>query len=67
MKLFGVEPPAYMQGQAIFANPASDGTVRGPLDPATLNQSGVAPGARVTVPDKTPPAAEAVASKDASR
>ena len=54
MALFGQKPPSYMQGRMIFAQPAETAgvpaqtaEVRGTLDPATLNQSGAAPGARV--------------------
>ncbi len=48
MTLFGVPPAKYMQGRALFAGKGQpDGSVRGPLDPHTLNQSGAAPGARV--------------------
>jgi predicted AlkP superfamily phosphohydrolase/phosphomutase len=48
LTLFGQAVPKYMQGQPIFpAQGQPDGTVRGPLDPRTLNQSGAAPGALV--------------------
>ncbi|MBM3984469.1 MAG: nucleotide pyrophosphatase, partial [Planctomycetes bacterium] len=48
LALFGQAIPGYMQGQALFASRGQpDGGVRGPLDPATLNQSGAAPGALV--------------------
>jgi predicted AlkP superfamily phosphohydrolase/phosphomutase len=68
LKLFGVEPPGYMQGQPLFPGPDEDGPVKGPLDPATLNQSGVAPGARVHDPSGAPaasPAPQAVGTEDA--
>jgi predicted AlkP superfamily phosphohydrolase/phosphomutase len=47
MRLFGHEPPAEMKGRFLFARPGETASVRGPLDPSTLAQSGVAPGARV--------------------
>jgi predicted AlkP superfamily phosphohydrolase/phosphomutase len=48
LALFGQAIPGYMQGQPLFAAQGQpDGGVRGPLDPATLNQSGAAPGALV--------------------
>jgi predicted AlkP superfamily phosphohydrolase/phosphomutase len=43
MALFGHQAPAYMQGKDIFTGD----TVRGPLDPTTLSQSGSAPGALI--------------------
>ncbi len=50
LTLFGQEVPRYMQGKAIFpARGQPDGTVKGPLDPRTLSQSGAAPGALVHV------------------
>ena len=54
MRLFGQTPPDYMQGRMIFAgkDEAPGGaTTRGLLDPASLPQSGSAPGALVS---KTP-------------
>ena len=50
MKLFGHEPPKYMQGQMVFADKGQEGTVRGMLDPSTLEQSGAPVGA-LAVPD----------------
>ncbi|MBW1881151.1 MAG: hypothetical protein JRJ84_22585, partial [Deltaproteobacteria bacterium] len=47
MRLFGHQPPRYMQGAMIFPEPGEDATVRGMLDPRSLTQSGAAPGARV--------------------
>jgi predicted AlkP superfamily phosphohydrolase/phosphomutase len=47
LRLFGHEPPAHMPGRFLFAPPGGEAVVRGPLDPACLNQSGAAPGARV--------------------
>ena len=47
MTLFGVQPPRYMQGKPLFAKPGEEAPVRGPLDPASLSQSGSAPGALV--------------------
>jgi predicted AlkP superfamily phosphohydrolase/phosphomutase len=50
MRLFGQEIPKYMQGRMLFAEPGADADVRGMLDPATLEQSGAAPGALVFPP-----------------
>ncbi len=47
LALFGQKAPPYMQGRPIFSEDTDSARVRGPLDPATLNQSGVAPLARV--------------------
>jgi predicted AlkP superfamily phosphohydrolase/phosphomutase len=47
LRLFGQEPPAAMTGRFLFAPPGGRAPVRGPLDPASLSQSGAAPGARV--------------------
>jgi hypothetical protein len=47
MALFGQEIPKYMQGEMILPGPGEAGTVRGMLDPTTLDQRGAAPGARV--------------------
>jgi predicted AlkP superfamily phosphohydrolase/phosphomutase len=47
IRLFGHEPPAQMKGRFLFATPAEQAAVRGPLDPTTLSQSGAAPGARI--------------------
>jgi hypothetical protein len=47
MRLFGQEPPAHMKGQFLFARPGEQATVSGPLNPASLSQSGAAPGARI--------------------
>jgi predicted AlkP superfamily phosphohydrolase/phosphomutase len=47
MKLFGQEPPRYMQGKMIFAQPGETAEGRGMLDPSVLSQSGSAPGARI--------------------
>jgi predicted AlkP superfamily phosphohydrolase/phosphomutase len=56
LRLFGQEIPRYMQGRMLFAEAPDAATVRGMLDPATLDQSGAAPGALVF------PAAERLAS-----
>jgi predicted AlkP superfamily phosphohydrolase/phosphomutase len=45
VELFGQQRARYMQGEMIFA---ADGDVGGSFDPARLDQSGAAPGARVT-------------------
>lgn len=50
MRLFGQPPGKMMQGKMIFAEGGAAAPVRGPLDPATLSQSGSAPGARVHRP-----------------
>jgi predicted AlkP superfamily phosphohydrolase/phosphomutase len=50
LRLFGQEIPRYMQGQMLFAEAPSEATARGMLDPATLDQSGAAPGALVFPP-----------------
>jgi hypothetical protein len=47
MRLFGQEIPGYMQGEMIFPEGGESGAVRGMLDPATLPQSGAAPGALI--------------------
>jgi hypothetical protein len=47
LRLFGQEVPRYMQGRMLFAEGAEAAAVRGMLDPATLSQSGAAPGALV--------------------
>jgi len=47
MRLFGQAPGKHMQGRMIFAERGARATVAGPLDPATLVQSGSAPGALV--------------------
>lgn len=44
MTLFGVKPPAYMQGKDLFDT--ATGSVRGMLDPNVLSQAGNAPGAK---------------------
>ena len=46
LRLFGQEPPGYMQGKMIFPEEGA-GTVRGMLDPTSLSQSGAAPGALI--------------------
>ena len=53
MKLFGHEPPRYMQGRMIFPSGAEQPAARGMLDPRVLSQSGAAPGALVfpAIPD----------------
>jgi hypothetical protein len=47
LRLFGQEIPRYMQGEMIFPEEESDGAVGGMLDPASLAQSGAAPGALI--------------------
>jgi predicted AlkP superfamily phosphohydrolase/phosphomutase len=47
MRLFGQQPPKYMQGRMIFAEPGQKGDHGGMLDPRSLPQSGSAPGARI--------------------
>jgi predicted AlkP superfamily phosphohydrolase/phosphomutase len=47
IRLFGHEPPSQMTGRTLFARSGETASVRGPLDPSTLVQSGAAPGARV--------------------
>jgi len=47
MRLFGQEPGRHMQGRMIFAEGGASAKVAGALDPATLSQSGAAPGALV--------------------
>ena len=47
LRLFGQEIPGYMQGEMIFPEDASAGSVSGMLDPASLSQSGAAPGALI--------------------
>jgi predicted AlkP superfamily phosphohydrolase/phosphomutase len=51
MRVFGQEIPRYMQGQMILPSEPAEATVRGMLDPATLEQSGAAPGALIFPPD----------------
>ncbi|MSP56181.1 MAG: nucleotide pyrophosphatase [Myxococcales bacterium] len=48
LALFGHKPPDYMQGKMIFVGKAGSATTRGLLDPASLPQSGAAPGALVS-------------------
>jgi len=48
LALFGQPRARHMQGESIFSADASSAGVGGSLDPARLEQSGVAPGARVT-------------------
>jgi predicted AlkP superfamily phosphohydrolase/phosphomutase len=50
MRLFGQEIPGYMQGRMILPEDSSAAPVRGMLDPATLEQSGAAPGALIFPP-----------------
>jgi predicted AlkP superfamily phosphohydrolase/phosphomutase len=47
LKILGREPPGYMQGRPLFAEPGEAAEVSGMLDPTVLNQSGAAPGALV--------------------
>jgi len=46
LRLFGLTPPRYMQGKFLFSADSTPGLSAGILDPATLKQSGSAPGAR---------------------
>lgn len=50
MRLFGQEIPRYMQGEMIFPEDGPEGSVKGMLDPASLPQSGAAPGALIFPP-----------------
>jgi predicted AlkP superfamily phosphohydrolase/phosphomutase len=47
LRLFGQTPLRQMLGRMLFAEDGRAATVRGPLDPASLSQSGAAPGALV--------------------
>ena len=47
MRLFGQRIPGYMQGEMIFAERDARAEVAGMLDPASLAQSGAAPGALI--------------------
>ena len=47
MRLFGQPIPGYMQGEMIFAERDARAEVAGMLDPASLAQSGAAPGALI--------------------
>jgi predicted AlkP superfamily phosphohydrolase/phosphomutase len=47
LSMFGQVPPKHMQGRMLFAAKGAEGTVRGPVDPHLLPQSGSAPGARI--------------------
>jgi hypothetical protein len=47
MRLFGQPIPRYMQGEMIFGEPGARAEVAGMLDPASLAQSGAAPGAMI--------------------
>ncbi len=51
LKLFGQEIPGYMQGHMILPEGAEEGTVKGMIDPTSLEQSGSAPGALIFPPD----------------
>jgi predicted AlkP superfamily phosphohydrolase/phosphomutase len=59
LRLFGQEPPAHMPGRFLFAPPGEQASVRGLLDPASLIQSGAAPGARI-FPNGSQPVSDAV-------
>jgi predicted AlkP superfamily phosphohydrolase/phosphomutase len=50
MRLFGQEIPGYMQGRMILPEGSETGSVRGMLDPNSLDQSGAAPGALIFPP-----------------
>ena len=50
MRLFGQEIPGYMQGRMILPEGPETGSVRGMLDPNSLDQSGAAPGALIFPP-----------------
>jgi predicted AlkP superfamily phosphohydrolase/phosphomutase len=56
LSILGKEPPRYMQGRPLFAGQGESADVRGMLDPASLDQSGAAPGALVSeqAEDSTP-------------
>jgi predicted AlkP superfamily phosphohydrolase/phosphomutase len=47
LRLFGQEPIRQMQGRMLFADAGAQASVKGPLDPGTLSQSGSAPGALI--------------------
>ena len=47
LRLFGQTVPRLMQGRMIFAEAGGKATVKGPIDPTTLSQSGSAPGALI--------------------
>ncbi len=47
LRLFGQEIPGYMQGRAIIPEDSGAASATGMLDPATLEQSGAAPGALI--------------------
>jgi predicted AlkP superfamily phosphohydrolase/phosphomutase len=59
LRLFGQEPPPEMRGRFLFARAGEQAPVRGPLDPASLSQSGAAPGARI-FPNGSLPVSDAV-------
>ena len=52
MKLFGQKIPSYMQGQMLLPVKPEDGSAKGMLDPAMLEQSGAAPGALIFPPEE---------------
>ena len=52
MKLFGQEIPNYMQGRMILPAKPEEGSAKGMLDPAMLEQSGAAPGALIFPPEE---------------
>ena len=54
LKILGHEPPRYMQGRPLFAEPGETADVTGMLDPAVLNQSGATPGALVSASAEQP-------------
>jgi predicted AlkP superfamily phosphohydrolase/phosphomutase len=52
MRLFGQDPPKYMQGAMLFCEPGEP-EVRGPVSPDRIEQSGAAPGALVHRDDRS--------------
>jgi len=50
LRLFGQEIPGYMQGRMLLPEKGETGAVEGMLDPASLPQSGAAPGALIFPP-----------------
>lgn len=47
LAVFGQIPPAQMKGKVLFPKAPGAATVRGPVDPSRIRQSGAAPGALV--------------------
>ena len=66
MRLFGQEIPRYMQGEMIFPEQDAEGEVAGMLDPASLTQSGAAPGALI-FPEPAPAEASMATAMEARK